>query len=134
MKVKNISHTVLFDAKPLQVYRAFLSAEDHAKITGMKAIIEPTAGAWFKTCGNRNFGYNLYLKNGKKIVQGWSHISFPKGHFSVIDLEFEKTEEGKTRMIFNQYGAPYDSFNWLDKGWHKTYWEPMQEFFKGRKS
>lgn len=129
MKVKTISHTVLFDAKPRQVYRAFLSAKEHASITGMKASIEGKQGASFKTCGNRNFGYNVFLKTDSRIVQAWSHVSFPKGHYSIIDLTFEKTDDGKTRLTFKQFGAPADCYKWLNKGWKKTYWDPMKKYF-----
>ena len=85
MKTNTIKQTFLIKSSPTKVYDAFMNEKKHQEFTGFTAKIENTVGGKFITCGNRNFGYTLFLKPGKRIVQAWAQNHFPDNQFSVID-------------------------------------------------
>ena len=131
MKIKtdNIFQVVEFEAPVQEVYEALTKEQLHARFTGMPAQIENHVGGMFRTCGQFNFGYNLFLDENKRIVQAWSHKDFTQGFYSTVVMDFEKTENG-TRINFNHLGVPEEHCGWLTEGWRKTYWEPLKNFLE----
>jgi hypothetical protein len=130
MKSKTIRQTILIKSSPIKVYNAFMDEKKHKAFTGFNARIDNRVGGKFKTCGQRNFGYTLFLKSGERIIQAWSHKNFPDNHFSIIDLKLAKTKENFTRITFQQLGTPADCVNWLVPGWKSTYWKPLKNYLE----
>ncbi len=130
MEMKTLRHTRTFSAPTERVYDVFMNAAEHAKFTAYDAEIDAREGGWFRTCGDRNYGYTLHLHPGHRIIQAWSHKSFPDGHYSVIDLRLEPAGEG-TRMEFHHFAVPDECYAWLDEGWESTYWAPLARYLEG---
>ncbi|MGB1031693.1 MAG: SRPBCC domain-containing protein, partial [Flavobacteriales bacterium] len=63
----------------------------------------------------------------KLIVLAWTHKKFPRNHFSIVNLSFEKVEGG-TRLSMNHMGVPESCDGWLTEAWHETYWNPLNEY------
>ncbi|MDH5296478.1 MAG: SRPBCC domain-containing protein [Nitrospirota bacterium] len=131
MKIKtdNIFHVVELDASISEVYKALIDEKLHAKFTGMTAKIDPVVGGHFETTDGESFGFILHLAKNKKIVQAWSHKSFPAGYYSIVDIDLEKTDGG-TRINFNHIGVPEDKSGWLTEGWKRIYWIPLKSFLE----
>lgn len=133
IKSDNIFQVVELDATPSEVYQAFMDSEKHREFTRMRASIQEEEGGSFETCNKRVFGFTTKLIKNKKIVQAWSHKSFPSHQFSVIDIELEKTKKG-TRVNFNHIGVPDVCAGWLTEMWRKTYWLPLENYFNKKSS
>lgn len=128
---ENIFQVVEVEASPKAIYDAFLDPETHSSFTGLKAQIDPVEGGFFKACNGRNMGYNIKLIPNKRIIQTWTHIDFPTNHYSIVDIELEKTEDG-TRINFNHIGVPDSCDGWLTEGWMRRYWIPLKEFAEAK--
>lgn len=123
-----IHQEVEIDAPPQDVFDAMMDQEQHAAFTALEATIDWREGGRFSTCAERNFGYTLALVDGRRIVQAWSHRSFPQHHYTVVTFELEPRGSG-TRLLFTQAGVPEQDVAWLSDGWRTTYWEPLQRYF-----
>ena len=130
MNTKTIKQTVLIKSSPTKVYDAFMDEKEHQKFTGFTAKVDNRVGGEFITCGNRNFGYTLFLKPGERIVQAWAQIHFPDNQFSIIDIKLFVTNDGFTRLTFHQLGTPAECVEWLIPGWKSTYWEPLKNYLE----
>lgn len=130
MKTRTIKQSVIIKATPEKVYQAFMNEKRHKEFTGYNARIYNKVGGKFITCGNRNFGYSLYLKSGKRIVQAWSQKHFPDNQYSIIDIKLNKLKRGYTRLVFQQTGAPLEAVKWLIPGWKSTYWNPLKNYLE----
>ena len=123
-----LEHTVDFAARPAVVYDALMDSKKHATFTGMRAKLSARVGGRFETCGDYNFGFNLALEPGARIVQAWSHKALPPGHYTIAEFELAPTKKG-TRLHFRQIGVPARDADWLNRGWSETYWQPLALFF-----
>ncbi|MEZ4800418.1 MAG: SRPBCC domain-containing protein [Flavobacteriales bacterium] len=125
LKTDNIFQVIEIKSTPEKVYDALMNEKSLAAFTQMKAKVENKIGGHFEVTDGESFGYNVYLKENKTIVQAWSHKSFPEGFYSVvhIDLVFE---EGVTVLNFNHLGVPEQDSGWLTEGWKRIYWEPLK--------
>ncbi|MCC6600933.1 MAG: SRPBCC domain-containing protein [Crocinitomicaceae bacterium] len=129
LKTDNIFQVIDLEAGISDVYNALVDEKLHAKFTGMKASIDATIGGKFDTTDHESFGYFLFIRKNKKIVQAWSHKSFKEGFYTIVDIELEKTETG-TRINFNHIGVPEEHSGWLTEGWKRIYWDPLKEFLE----
>jgi uncharacterized protein YndB with AHSA1/START domain len=130
MKTKTIKQTIIIKASAVKIFDAFMNAGQHQKFTGYKASIKLVVGGRFLTCGNRNYGFTLFLGNGRRIIQAWTHKDFPDNHYSVIDIKLSETKPGITKLTFCQFGAPLECAAWLTTGWKSTYWAPLKEYLE----
>ncbi|MFM1932695.1 MAG: hypothetical protein RL226_1998 [Bacteroidota bacterium] len=130
MKIKTANIFQIFEvsARPSEVYDLLMVAEKHAAFTGKSAEIYPIEGGNFAFCNRNHTGFFLKLVKNKQIVLAWTHRKFPKGHYSVVDITLEKTEQGNTRVVLNHLAVPETCDGWLTEAWRKTYWEPMQAY------
>jgi activator of HSP90 ATPase len=129
LKTDNIFMVTEVECSPSKVYEALMDEKLHAKFTAMRAKIDPRVGGQFETTDGESFGYILHLDQDKKIVKAWSHKSFVKGHFSIVDVDLEQTESG-CRINFNHVGVPEEHSGWLTEGWRRIYWEPLKDFLE----
>lgn len=121
-------HAWEFPAPPPAVYQALLDSVSHAMFTGMQAWIDPRPGGWFRTCGNKNFGYTLSVRKDRRLVQAWSHKTFPEGHYSIADFRISPLSGDRSRLVFVHTGFPAGAKKWLDTGWKSTYWKPLEKW------
>jgi len=108
--------------------RLLMDEADHAAFTGKACSIENFEGGAFSFCDGNHTGHFLKLAKNKRMVLAWTHKKFPAGHFSVVDLTFEKTEKGGTRISLNHLAVPQTCDGWLTEAWHKTYWAPLSAY------
>jgi activator of HSP90 ATPase len=128
-----VHHEVEFDAKPREVYDAYLDSRRHARITGQSAQMSRKVGGRFTAGDTYISGYNLDLVPARRIVQAWRASEWPDGAFSVLSLEL-RPKGGRTRMIVDHVGIPDDFRDGVDKGWYEFYWEPMKKYFSTSES
>ena len=122
-----IHQEVTFAATPAKVYRALMDAVEHAKFTGEPAEISGDAGGTFSVYGGKVLGRNIELVADKRIVQAWRTADWPEGVFSIA--RFELSAEGnKTKLVFDQAGAPDAAVPHLETGWHNMYWNKIHQY------
>jgi activator of HSP90 ATPase len=131
MKTKTIKQTVTFAAKPADLYDLLMNAEKHADFSGSAVTMSRKVGGKFEVFDGYCHGYNIELKEGRKIVQGWhfAEDGWPDDHFSVCTFEFTKAPKG-TKLIFTQTDIPEHKAASLKDGWKQFYWEPMKAYLK----
>jgi len=128
--MSQIHQEVTFTAPAGQVYRSLLDSREFAKITGAPAEIEAEEGGKFVCFGTYITGRIVELVPDKRIVQAWRSFSWPEGVYSIV--RFELIADGrKTKLVFDQDGAPENEVAHLDPGWGKKYWEPLKKHFEG---
>ena len=136
MKTKSIKQTITFPgAKPLDVYNMIMDAEKHSALTGSDVTTSDEVNGNFEVFDGYCTGFNIELKKGKKIIQGWyfDEDGWPADHFSICTFLFEKVPTG-TRLSFSQTNIPEHKAASLKEGWKKYYWQPMKNFLSGKKS
>ncbi|MBU0558623.1 MAG: SRPBCC domain-containing protein [Bacteroidetes bacterium] len=132
MNTKNIRHEVIIEAATEKVFNAIMDEQQHSEYTGCSATISNQEGGRFSACSDKTFGYTIKLIPHSRIIQAWSHESFPDNHFSIIDFRLEKIDRG-TKVTFDQFGAPQEFYEWLNEGWISTYWVPLKEYLEKKK-
>ncbi len=126
---KPVHHEVEFNAKPNDVYDAYLDSRRHARITGQSAKMSKKEGAYFTAGDGYISGYNLELVPGKRIVQAWRASEWPEGIYSVLRLELKPKGKG-SRAIVDHVGIPDKFRDGVDQGWYDFYWTPMKTYFE----
>jgi activator of HSP90 ATPase len=125
---KPVHHEVEFNAKPKDVYDAYLDSRRHARITGMPASMSRKEGGYFTAGGDYISGYNLELIPSRRIVQAWRGSDWEEGEYSILRLQF-RARGKRTRLIVDHIGIPDDQREGVDKGWYEFYWDPMKAYF-----
>lgn len=136
MKTKSIKQTITFPgAKPLDVYNMIMDSEKHSALTGSDVTTSDEVNGNFEVFDGYCTGFNIELKKGKKIIQGWyfDEDGWPADHFSICTFLFEKVPTG-TRLSFSQTNIPEHKAASLKEGWKTYYWQPMKNFLSGKKS
>jgi len=129
MKTKMIKQTVVFKAKPREVYEMIMDSKKHQSLSGQKASMNPKVGGRFTAWGGHLTGFNLVLKPGEKIVQAWRATGWWPDHYSIAIFDISKDPKG-AKLKFIQIGIPPDRYSGHFRGWIETYWTPMKEIFE----
>ena len=131
MKVKTIKQRVVIpNARPEDVYRAYVDSQKHAEFTGAAASIEPAVGGRFMAWDGYITGKILELEEGKRVVQEWKTTEWPEGCApSRVELEFRAAREG-TEITLVHAGVPEEDEAAYDEGWFEFYWDPMKLHFE----
>ena len=120
------------NAKPVEVYRAFMNPRIHTAFTGSKATGSGKVGGKFTAWDGYITAKNLKLKSGRKIVQEWRTTEFPEKYPpSKLDL----TIKAKTWWNPNHHDplqAPRVTSRRYKLGWVSAYWDPLREYFRER--
>ncbi len=131
MKTKTFRQTVTFPkAKPLEVYSLIMDAKKHSAFTGSKvSMSDDEVDGKFEVYDGYGSGFNIELKPGKKIVQGWhfKEDGWPDDHFSICTFIFSKVSTG-TKLSFTQAAVPEHKEEALKEGWKLYYWNPMKAY------
>ncbi len=130
-KTKNIEQTVVFSAKPHEVYGALMDSKKHAKFTGGRASVSRAVGGKFTAFDGYITGFNLELKKDKKIIQAWTCTEWPVGHYSVVTFSLKPVQQG-TQLVFTHIGVPANKAASISSGWKEYYWKPMEKMFGGK--
>jgi activator of HSP90 ATPase len=137
MKTKTIEQTVTFDASPRHVYNAYVDAKRHAAFTGAKASMKAKRGGKMSAWDGYVSGEILVLRPGKRIVQIWKSMSWPKGAAeSILDLRLSrKGKKTEVTMVHSGIPArPASLAKGFRTGWYTSYWKPLRAYFKGLKA
>ena len=136
MNTKKIKQIVTFQgARPLEVYNLIMDAKKHSAFSGSKVKMSNEINGKFDVFDGYCTGFNIELKEGKKIIQGWyfKEDGWPEDHFSICTFVFEKVPAG-TKLTFTQAYIPEHKVESLKNGWKQYYWQPMKEYLANRKS
>jgi activator of HSP90 ATPase len=133
-KTKTIRQEELIPAEPIEVYEALLDAEKHSEFTGSKATSNSKVGSKFTAWDGYISGKNLKLEKGKRIVQEWKTTEWPAGcEPSIVEFTFKKAKKG-TELTMVHSNVPAEQADSYRQGWIDSYWEPLKEYFKKKKS
>ena len=117
-----------FDATAKQIYKAWLSSEEHTNMTGKIANVSDKNGDNFTTWGGYIQGKNIKLEPFNRILQSWRTSQFKKHEEdSKIEIRLNETN-GKTEFTLIHSNVP-DSGEHYIKGWDKSYFQPMKIYF-----
>jgi activator of HSP90 ATPase len=100
--------SAVIPAKASDLYRAWLSSEGHAAMTGNPAKVDGKAGGKFRA---------------------WRTSEFPEeAPDSRLEILFEKVTEG-TKVTLIHSDMPEDQIDSYRQGWEDFYFKPMKEYF-----
>jgi len=134
LKFGTIKQTVFLDAGPEEVYDALLNARKHTAFTGSQATTSAKVGAEFNAWDGYISGKNIELVKDQKIVQEWETTEWPEG-YPRSRLEFTFTaKKGGTELKMVHSQVPAEQVEEYRTGWHTAYWEPLKEYFAGKKN
>ncbi len=121
--------STVLPAPPETVFRAWLSSEGHAAMTGSPARIEPRVGGAFTAWDGYISGRTAALKPYTRIVQDWRTTEFPDGSpDSRLELVLEPVEGG-TKLTLTHSNIPEGQADSYKDGWDESYFTPMKEYF-----
>ena len=132
METKTIKlEIVIKNSTPEQLYEIFMDSKKHADLVSSSAVISRKVGGKFTVYDDYITGENIELAENKKIVQKWrgEEECWPKEHFSILTIEFEKVKEG-TKLKLNQEKVPSKCADSFEKGWHDFYFNPLKNIFE----
>ena len=115
-------------ASPEVIYSAWLSSEEHSRMTGSHAEVSSKAGGSFEAWDGYIQGVNLELEFPRRILQHWRTSEFEKADMdSLLEilLEPDGDETGVTirHSELPEHGMQYQ------QGWRDSYFIPMKEYF-----
>jgi activator of HSP90 ATPase len=134
MKTKSIKQTVTFQgARPMEVYNLIMDEKTHSAFSGSKVKMSQEVNGKFEMFDGYCTGFNIELKEGKKIIQGWhfKEDGWPEDHFSICTFVFVKVPTG-TKLTFTQTHIPEHKAETLKNGWKLYYWQPMKAYLAGK--
>jgi len=124
-----ITQTVFIDAKPVQVYDAFVNPVKHREFTGAAATGEAKEGAEYTAWDGYINGKHLELVRARKIVDEWRTSEWPEG-FAPSRLEFRFADkDGGTEVTMVHSEVPESQAEAYRQGWVDYYWNPLKEYF-----
>jgi activator of HSP90 ATPase len=130
---KTLTQSILLSASPEEIYRAWLSSEEHSEFTDSTAEIEDKVGGKFTAWDGYIEGVTLELYPYTKIVQSWRTTEFPAGSPD-SRLEVLLVPEGeKTLLTLIHSNIPAGQEDQYEQGWKDFYFEPMEEYFLTKK-
>lgn len=123
-----IELTRVVAASPERIFKAWLSADEHARMTGGEhATYEPDGS--FTTWDAYISGRTIEQQPFSRFVQSWRSTEFPEGH---ADSRLEVTlheVDGGTEVTLVHDGIPDGQGESYRSGWVEHYFEPMDEYF-----
>lgn len=129
MPLETVRVSAVLPATADRVYAAWVDSRGHTKMTGSKAIVDPTVGGEHSAWDGYITGRNIELEPARRIVQTWRTTDFPLGSGdSHLDVHLREVDGGTEITIFHAeipegQGAQYE------QGWRDHYLEPMRKYF-----
>lgn len=129
MATERIEISRVLPATPERIYRAWVTASEHAEFTGAPATIEPTEGGDFEVWDGYITGTTLELQPPRLIIQAWRTTEFPEdAPDSRLEVSLEAVPEG-TRVTIRHSEIPEGQGEAYRQGWGEHYLDPLQEYF-----
>jgi uncharacterized protein YndB with AHSA1/START domain len=121
--------STILPASPEAVFKAWLSSEGHADMTGSAAKVQPRVGGSFTAWDGYITGKTLELQPYARIVQTWRTGEFSEEDTdSKIELTLEEAEGGMKLTLFHG-NIPEGQAESYEAGWEESYFAPMREYF-----
>ncbi|NNE82442.1 MAG: hypothetical protein HKN28_00575 [Alphaproteobacteria bacterium] len=127
----SIHQEVTINAKPADVYQAFMDEARHSAITGGKSSISNEIGGRADMHDGQIMAQNIELTPNQKIVQAWRVTTWEDGLYTLLRIGLAPDGDG-TRITLDQTGCPEDMTEHLAGGWEARYWQPMKAYFEQR--
>jgi activator of HSP90 ATPase len=130
---RNIHQENEFAASPERIYGIFMDSRKFGVMTGLPAEIGTDAGSAFSMFGGIIIGRNIELVPAVRIVQAWKPNYWPPGVYSLV--KFELVADGaKTKIMLDHTGFPDGTYDGLNSGWPKRYWDPLEKYLAANPS
>jgi activator of HSP90 ATPase len=130
IKTGTIKQQVFIDAKPVDVYNAYIGPKKQTEFTGYKASGGAKKGQAINYSSGYISGKTMMLVKGKRIVQLWKTTKWPEGYpYSMLDLRFKKKGNGTVLSMIHSK-VPKSQISDYKGGWMDFYWKPLQKYFK----
>jgi uncharacterized protein YndB with AHSA1/START domain len=129
MPSESFTVTDLIPASVERVFRAWLDAEEHARMTGSPATSEPFVGGRFTAWDGYIEGVHVAIDQNRRIVQTWRSSDFPEDHESSrLEVVFEGAADG-TLVTVHHSQLPEGQGAGFEAGWRDYYFNPMKRYF-----
>ena len=129
MALETVRVTAILPATPDRIYAAWLDSREHSKMTGGKAVVDPTVGGQHSAWDGYITGSNVELEPARRIVQTWRSTDFPLGSGdSRLEVHLREAEGG-TEITIIHGEIPEGQGAQYEKGWSGHYLEPMRKYF-----
>jgi len=123
---ENLSLSHVIPTTPQRIFEAWLSSDEHSKMTGAVASIQ---GDQFTAWDGYIAGKTLETRPFERIVQTWRTNEFPDGAGdSDLVISF-KPADGGTEVTLEQTNIPDGQREGYEAGWRDFYFTPMTEYF-----
>jgi activator of HSP90 ATPase len=132
-----IKQEVVLDCSPDVAFAAWLDSDEHGNMVGSpgEAKIENEEGGDFDIWDGSIVGTTVEIDKTKhRIVQNWryDYEDWSEDEPSKITLDFV-ADGDKTKLKFEQTDVPDHYVDEVAEGWKAYYWEPMKQYFAGKK-
>ena len=130
MPTTTIEQKYHFNAKPVEVYDAYVNPVKHAEFTGAGATGKAEAGAEYTAWDGYITGKHVELILARKIVDEWKTSGWPEGYPpSRLELSLAVDGDG-TELTMMHSEVPEEQAAAYRQGWVDYYWEPMRKYFE----
>lgn len=129
-----IVKSVVLPASPAELYRMYMSAEEHGAFTGAPAKIADTPGAAFEAFGGLLKGRVLATVKPRLIVQSWRSVNFADDDpDSTLILTFTpEDEDGRIDLV--HLDVPENDYQGVNGGWDSRYFAPWLSYLQNREA
>jgi uncharacterized protein YndB with AHSA1/START domain len=125
--------TTTLPASAQEIYEAWLDSLAHSEMTRGGASMSDEVGAEVSAWDGYITGRNLELVPHERIVQSWRTTQFTDEHEdSIVTVTLEELEDG-TLLMIEHSNVPDEQKHYEEGGWQEHYFDPMKEYFTGRK-
>ena len=118
-----------FNAKPSEIYEAWLNSEKHAKMVDGEAECSSEEGASFTIWDGYIKGKNISLKPNEEIIQSWRTSEFNEDDDDSKVIIRLKEVNDSTELTLIHSNIPEGQTQYK-QGWEDHYFAPMREYFK----
>ena len=126
---EGFEHEEFFPVDPRRLYRAWLSGDEHAAMTGSPAAVDARVGGAFTVRDGYIEGTTVVLEPERRIVQSWRTADFSDADAdSRLELLFEP-RPGGTLLVLRHTGIPGRHGESCRDGWVDRYFIPMHRRF-----
>ena len=117
-------------ATPDAIYSAWLSSDEHSRMTGSPASVSAEVGDEFEAWDEYIHGKNLELQPPGRIYQSWRTSEFDDNEEDSLLEVLPESEGNGTRVTIRHSNLPDDGMHYRE-GWKDSYFTPMKEHFVG---
>lgn len=125
----HIHQEVVLNARPDQIYNAFMDEKQHSAMSGGVSKIDQQVGGLAEMHDGQIIARNIELEPNRKIVQAWRVAGWDEGVYTLLRIRLDADGQS-TRITLDQTGCPEDMTEHLAAGWDQRYWQPLTEYFK----